>query len=121
MKKMTTVEQRAKSHCERLKAHNGGTIVIEWRKSAVWGSNPVIKNGSGEKICSVSGCGYCKHSTALANALQFMGETEEQRNAIARTGGAGVSSVVSALKECGWNLEAKSGSKTIDLHELTRM
>ena len=87
----------------------------------MWGSNPVIENFAGEKICSVSGCGYCKHSTALADALQYLGETEEQQNAIARTGGAGVNSVIAALKECGWNLETKSGSKTIDVHELTRI
>jgi hypothetical protein len=120
-RKLTTVEQRAKRHCERLRDSNGGTIVVEWKKSRTWGSNPTIQNFAGEKICSVSGCGYCKHSTALADAMQFLGETEEQQNAIARTGGAGVSSVSEALRLCGWKLEYKGGSPTTDIHELTKI
>ena len=120
-RKLTIVEARAKRHCERLKESNGGTIVVDWRKSRTWGSNPVIENYEGEKLCSVSGCGYCKHSTALADVLQFLGETEEQRNAIARTGGAGVASVADALKVIGWRMEFKAGTKTSDVHELSRI
>ena len=120
-RKPTTFEKRAQSYCIHLKQFRGGQVHIDWRKSRTWGNNPVIENHYGEKCCNVSGCGYCKESTALADVLQFLGETEEQQNSIARTGGAGVSSVVDALKAIGWKLEAIARPKTADVYQLSRI
>lgn len=120
-RKLTTVEKRAESYCIHLKQWGSGQVHIEWKKSRTWGNNPVIENHNGEKCCNVSGCGYCKESTALADVLQFLGETEEEHNSIARTGGAGVSSVVEALKAIGWKLEAIARPKTADVYQLSRI
>jgi hypothetical protein len=119
--KLTTVEQRAKAYCETIRRTGAGQITIEWRKSRTWGSNPIVENYAGEKCCSVSGTGYCKESTALADVLQFLGSTDEHRNNVARTGGAGVSSVVAALQAIGWKLEAIAKTKTADVYQVTRI
>ena len=118
--KLTTCETRAKAYAESIRNNGGGPIVIEWRKSKMWGNNPVIENYAGEKCCNVSGCGYCKESTALADVLQFFGDTAEQRSAIARTGGAGVSSVAAALASIGWKLERLTGTKSADVYRIER-
>lgn len=120
-RKLTTCEQRAKVYCENLRQFQGGQIHIEWKKSRTWGNNPVIENHYGEKCCNVSGCGYCKESTALADVLQFLGETDEERNAIARTGGAGVSSVEHELNKIGWSLKSIARPKTADVYQLSRI
>jgi len=120
-RKLTTCEQRAKAYCEDIRKHGSTQLVIEWKKSRTWGNNPIIENHYGEKCCNVSGCGYCKESTALADVLQFLGETDEQQNSIARTGGAGVSSVVDALKAIGWKLEAIARPKTADVYRIERI
>jgi hypothetical protein len=75
----------------------------------------------GEKCTNVSGCGYCKHSTALADALRWLGDTEDQQHAIRRKGGCGVSSVKDALKECGWKLENVTGGKKYDIYHISRI
>ena len=120
MAKLTTCETRAKSYCESIGQYGNAQLVVEWRKSKMWGQNPVIENHLGEKCCSVSGCGYCKESTALADVLQFLADTEEQRSAIARTGGAGVSSVTAALASIGWKLERIAGTKSADVYRIER-
>jgi hypothetical protein len=119
--KLTIVEQRAKAYCETIRNNGAGQITIEWRKSRTWGSNPVIEDYAGKKCCNVSGTGYCKESTALADVLRFLGETDEQRNNVARTGGAGVSSVVAALQAIGWKIEAIAKTKTADVYQVTRI
>jgi hypothetical protein len=53
--------------------------------------------------------------------LQFLGSTDEHRNNVARTGGAGVSSVVAALQAIGWKLEAIAKTKTADVYQVTRI
>lgn len=119
--KLTAVEKRAKAFCEALKAQDGGSIMVEWRKSAMYGYNPVICNYADEKVTNVSGCGYCKHSTALADCLQFLGETEEDRNAIARTGGAGVQVTIRALEAIGWHLVLTHSGKSFDCYTLSNL
>lgn len=44
-------------------------VTIEWNKSQMWGSNPKPYTDKGFIGSSVRGCGFCKRSTALANAL----------------------------------------------------
>jgi len=119
--KLTTVEQRAKAYCETIRNNGAGPITIEWRKSRIWGSNPVIENYAGEKCCNVSGTGYCKESTALADVLRFLEPSADQRNSVWQTGGAGVSSVTAALQAIGWKLEAIAKTKTADVYRVSRI
>jgi len=58
---------------ERVKSSDdfGGEfiITIEWKKSYMWGSNPRVSTNYGFEGSSIGGCGYCKLSTATAQAL----------------------------------------------------
>ncbi len=122
--KLTTTEKRAKALCESIRRNteNGGSdsITVEWIDSRTWGSNPRIMH-HGEKCTNVSGCGYCKHSTALAEALRWLGETEELRHAIGRKAGVGVSSVQSELAAQGWKLECVASGKKFDVYTIARI
>ena len=123
--KLTTTEKRAMALCETIKQScqtpgNSHPLEVEWIKSATWGANPRILH-RGEKVTNVSGCGYCKHSTALADALRFLGETEEEMHSIRRKGGAGVSSVISALRDCGWKLEPVAAGRNYDCYQISRL
>lgn len=120
MRKLNKTEKNAQSYCNFIKNMGSDTIIVEWRKSATWGSNPVIE-WAGSRACSVSGCGYCKLSTALADTLRFLGETPEQVSKIWQTGGAGVSSVSQALAKCGWQLEQLRGTDKIDIFSLKKI
>lgn len=122
--KMTVTERRAVALCEAIRqaCHYPAEIyplTVEWIDSRTWGSNPRIMH-RGEKCTNVSGCGYCKHSTALANALCHLGETEDARRAIARTAGVGVSRVQSVLAEHGWILEPTASGKRFDCYTIRR-
>jgi len=44
-------------------------ITVEWKKSHMWGSNPVVCTNNGFEHRGISGCGYDKLSTATAYAL----------------------------------------------------
>ena len=44
-------------------------ITIEWKKSYMWGMNPKAYTDKGFIGSSIGGCGYCKLSTATAEAL----------------------------------------------------
>jgi len=44
-------------------------ITLEWKKSRMWGSNPRAYTNYGFEGESIGGCGYCKTSTATAQAL----------------------------------------------------
>ncbi len=44
-------------------------ITVEWKKSYMWGHNPRAYTNYGFVGSSIGGCGYCKHSTSTAEAL----------------------------------------------------
>ena len=44
-------------------------ITLEWKKSYMWGSNPRAYTNYGFEGENIGGCGYCKTSTATAQAL----------------------------------------------------
>ena len=44
-------------------------ITLEWKKSYRWGANPRAYTNYGYVGQSIGGCGYCKRSTATAEAL----------------------------------------------------
>lgn len=55
---------------EEFKDFSGEFIItLEWKKSYMWGSNPRAYTNYGFVGESISGCGYCKTSTATAQAL----------------------------------------------------
>ena len=121
--KLTVTEKRAVALCDAIRDYcrDGGSypLTVEWIESRTWGSNPRIMH-HGEKCTNVSGCGYCKHSTALADALRWLGESEDARHEIGRKAGAGVSSVQSALAAQGWILESVAGGKRFDCYTIRR-
>lgn len=121
--KLTTTEKRAKALCEAIKdtTNNGGSfpITIDWIKSATWGSNPRIMH-NGKKTTNVSGCGYCKHSTALAEALRFLGEDDATMRDIWTKGGCGVSAVQESLKNAGFVLEAVATGALFDAYTIRK-
>lgn len=44
-------------------------ITLDWKKSYTWGKNPISSTSAGYISPVVSGCGYCKASTATAYSL----------------------------------------------------
>lgn len=119
--KLTTCETRAKSFCESLATYGGGDFGVEWKRSAMWGSNPVIAHRGG-KCTNISGCGYDKLSAALASVLCFLFTYgSDEFNAVAALGGCGVSSVQSTLESHGWKLDRTATSSTFDGFRLTRI
>ena len=87
----------------------------------MWGSNPVIESPAG-KCCSVSGCGYDKESTALAEVLRFLfpsGTDEHQKTWM--LGGSGVGHFCSELLKFGWKLTKKASGKTFDAFDLEKV
>lgn len=121
--KLTITERRAVNFCQSIRqaCTEGGSysFTVEWIDSRTWGSNPRIMHHGG-KCTNVSGCGYCKHSTALAEALRWLGNTEDEQHAIGRKGGCGVSSVKEALAAQGWILESVAGGKRFDCYTIRR-
>ena len=119
-RKLTTLEKRAWEFCVDLIRYEGGQFTVEWKKSSMYGHCPSIEY-SGAKIAHAGGCGYCKLSAVLAEALAWLGTDSDQRLSIGRTQGAGVSAVQSALLAIGWKLEGIAGSKTSDTFKLTKV
>lgn len=137
---------------------NGGklieaTISIEWKKSKMWGNNPtaeaqiISENADGTKnylsYCSgsISGCGYDKESTAVANVLN-------QSNAVLKaffdkvtpdakerelfgygigiyegiatiSGGVGVSCYYRNFESIGYKFEKTASGKTFDVYKIS--
>lgn len=44
-------------------------VTVEWKKSRMWGNNPTAHTSDGDRSDSISGCGYDKESTAIAQVL----------------------------------------------------
>jgi hypothetical protein len=112
--KLSTVQKRAKAYCDLINRFGKTTINVEWKKSAMYGLNPVIKSNDG-KCTSVSGCGYDKLSQALADVLCFLMPVDSNAfQVIASTGGCGVNAVESKLAEYGYKLCRTASGKTFD-------
>ncbi len=116
--KQTKTEKRAVEFCEQIIRNKGGSVAVEWTRSRTWGSNPAIRH-FGDKCCQVSGCGYDKLSTALADVLRFLFPIDTKEHAaIWQTGGCGESSTVETLNQFGWQLEKVSSGKTFDAYTI---
>lgn len=57
--------------CEKAKLPETISILVEWRRSSVWGYNPYAEVADDKKryFGSASGCGYDKFSAAVANCF----------------------------------------------------
>ena len=108
--------------CAWIKNGTRKGIVIEWRKSHTWGMNPHISLGDEREAVRVSGCGYCKESTAIAHTLCYLFEPDtEAFKDVSHMAGAGVPSVAEALKKYGWKLEAVAEGKNIRAYSVTKI
>lgn len=71
-KRQKEIENQHKyiSEIENASDFSGDFIItIEWKKSAMWRSNPTAYTNYGFTSRSIGGCGYDKQSTATAEAL----------------------------------------------------
>lgn len=124
MARMTKAERTARNLCAFIQQNAEGgystPVTVEWVRNATWGANPTIRYQN-DRCCNVSGCGYCKHSTALADSLQYLGADEEEQSKIARTAGAGVGSVMQTLESLGWKLTFITSTNKTDTYTIGRI
>ena len=119
---MNKTEENAKLLCEWIRKGLRKGLIIEWRKSRTWGMNPHISLGDEREAVRVSGCGYCKESTALAHCLCWLLEPDtEAFKDVSSTAGAGVPSVAEALEKYGWKLEAVAEGKNSRAYSVTKI
>ncbi len=95
------------------------SVVVEWKRSRTWGRNPQVEDLDGNPCLDISGCGYCKRSTAIAQiGAALPGLNPEQRNAIARTGGTGEAcALLSIPRTTGgrWSIDLDGRAREIDI------
>ena len=126
------------------------TINVEWKKSSMWGSNPTAEayvNGIGRVSSgSISGCGYDKNSTAVANVLnqvpqfkKLLCELKNKPNNYKRKnndvfgygsgygiipsfeGGVGVSCYNAIFNKIGYEFKTISSGKTFDVYQVSKI
>jgi len=124
------------------------TITVEWKKSSMWGMNPNAEcfiSGLGTlKSGSVSGCGYDKLSTAVAEVLnqipQFLqlmyivknkNYKKSNRECLGYgsgcgilpnfEGGVGVSCYDRIFTNIGYKFETVSSGKTFDVFSISKI
>jgi len=115
-------------------------VQIEWRKSATWGNNPNATcevNGpdyyDSFNSGSIGGCGYCKKSTAFAEAINQSHSVRKlllkNRNKIKDIyghrrgkleGGVGVECYPKIFEKCGYKMEYTANGKTFDVYTIVK-
>jgi hypothetical protein len=113
------LEARASTFCQLAREHGSAVVQMEWRKNYE-GRQAVILDHRDAPMARTSGGGYDKESQALADALRFMGTTDDERMSIWRTGGAGERRTREALAALGWTLEKITSTRTSDTWTLAR-
>lgn len=108
-KEIKSIERKYIGFLDRLERYeNGDTTApeqiemsIDWTQSRTWGANPrarVWVNGYGYTESErVTGCGYCKRSTAAAGALEQMGQLKTIITALLNT--YKIADIVKILKD----------------------
>ncbi len=138
------------AHLQTIEAapeFTGISISMEWKRSQMWGSNPKAegRDGHGYYLSgSISGCGYDKGSTAVANVLN-------QSNALLKAlyaakeanvniknhellgygsgygilprfeGGVGVSCYPAIFNKIGFDFKTVASGKTFDAYTVDRL
>lgn len=133
---------------EESKDFNGELIItLEWSKSRMWGMNPRALTNYGFTGEIIGGCGYCKTSTATAQALndykpilKLLYTKEEQRLKKRKPmdrrafigygsgyfalpqfeGGVGVSSHETIIKNLGLNMRCITNAKQTDVYLISK-
>ena len=119
-------------------------IVVEWKKSAMWGSNPTanvqisFKGGTCKTyIGKASGCGYDKESAAIGQALNACQSMQKaliiasEKEALpygavvneygaSFSGGSGVSSFRNVFEFMGFTWECCATGKSFDAYRIIR-
>jgi hypothetical protein len=126
------------------------TISIEWKRSQMWGSNPnatasehTTAGYNKYESGSISGCGYDKESTALANAvnqsnafLKLMYFIKENEPTVKNNdllgygsgygilpnleGGVGTSCYIRIMEKLGYKFNKTASGKTFDVYTITK-
>jgi hypothetical protein len=120
-RKLGADDRRALAHCQTITQEGRGTVVLRHVPSRTWGTTVRLEDERGERIASTAGCGYCKASSALAEALRFLGDEGEPRRSVYKAAGCGVSSVVKALAAIGWELRCTYDGRREEVYELSRI
>ncbi len=124
------------------------TINVIWKKSATWGMNPTAEAfiyGLGTVSSgSITGCGYDKQSTAVANVLnqvpQFLQKLYELKNKKVNisnselfgygsgsgllpyfAGGVGVNCYPAIFEKIGYKFETVCSGKMFDCYRITKI
>jgi hypothetical protein len=122
------------------------TINVEWTKSRTWGANPkaninfcTVEPGSYQYLqgSSVSGCGYCKQSTAVAEVLNMCtpalklvlknakklpyGVQLDCGNLPRFNGGVGVECYVRFFNTVGYDMKKTGNGKMFDSWTIEKM
>lgn len=118
-KRISKTEQRAREMCEAIRAGWCDGLTVEWVKNRTWGMCPRIE-WRGEIVSRATGCGYCKESTVLADALRHLATDDDSMRSVWRTGGCGPESTIKALEMLGWTLKRIASTKTTDTYSITR-
>lgn len=144
-----THRQLAKlSFSDNLQPLHEITITVVWKKSAMWGHNPTAEsyvNGIGALTSgSISGCGYCKLSTAVAEVLnqipQFSKLMYQLKNKKFKVknhelfgygsgygilpyfeGGVGVSCYDKIFNTIGYQFRTISSGRLFDVYSITKI
>jgi len=126
------------------------TINVEWKRSRTWGSNPTAESRNDDfnhnrkhyTSGSIGGCGYDKHSTAIAKVLNqsnglLKAMYKLKNNNMDKSnhdlfgygsgygllpyieGGVGVSCYPDIMESIGFNFENISSGKSFDVHQIT--
>jgi hypothetical protein len=119
--RLTKTEQAAQAFARHVKGYGFAALTVEWRKSDTWGRNAYVTAGGFGTLAKTSGCGYDKESSALADALRFLADNEEDMRSVWVMQGGGFYSVQKALAAIGWKLTRTSTGKTEDGFSISRM
>jgi hypothetical protein len=128
----------------------GATISVEWKKSRMWGNNPKAEARieKPDSRCfyesgSISGCGYDKESTAIAEAINQSNEflkllyLAKENDPTAKNGellgygsgygilprlegGVGVSCYPRIFEKIGFDFHNSASGKTFDVYTITK-
>ena len=118
-KKLTNMEKHAQEMCEAIRAGWCEGLTVEWVKNRTWGMCPRIE-WRGHIVARATGCGYCKESTVLADALRFLADDYEAHVAIHGTAACGPEKTISVLAKCGWTMRRVARTRTTDTYTITR-
>lgn len=154
-KRARTIAQRLAhlQEVEKAGALGSVTVSIEWKKSRMWGSNPKAEarvmdaggNFAGMYYTdNISGCGYDKESTAVAQAvnqspvfLRALYEYKEQHGADKKNhelfgygsgygvlphleGGVGVSCFPRIMEKIGFDFKNTASGKAFDVYTISK-